>query len=112
MLRDILEGTIAQQRDMELVRDVRPLVARPPEAEPDVVIIGTTTPLDSVRPSVALRQWPRSHILMMPTTGGEAVMYELQPHQTPLGEMSPVRLVEAIRAAYAAPGGWRDENNS
>lgn len=107
MLRDILEETIGQQRDMELVRDVTPRTA-PLEQQPDVVIIGTTAPHDFSGPTDALSQWPRSHILMITTTGSEAVMYQLQQHRTPLGEMSPAGLVEAIRAAYAASPPWRD----
>jgi chemotaxis response regulator CheB len=101
MLRDILEETIAQQRDMELVRDVTPR-ARPTEQQPDVVIIGTSAPRDASGPTDVLERWPRSHILMIATSGNEAVMYELQQRQTPLGEMSPAGLVDAIRAAYAS----------
>ena len=110
MLRDILEETIGQQRDMELVRDVTPRM-RPLEPQPDVVIIGTTAPHDSSRSTDALRQWPRSHILMIATAGSEAVMYELQQHQTPLGEISPAGVVEAIRAAYEASAQWRGERS-
>ena len=94
MLQQIVEAAISKQPDMELIREG---VAA--SAVPDVAIVGTTEPDNSSIANVLLTQWPRSRILMLAIGGHDAVMYELRLHKTRLGEVSPTRLVEAIRFA-------------
>jgi hypothetical protein len=96
MLRDIVEEAILKQSDMELIADALEL-----SSTPDVAVVGTTEPEESSDATTLLAQWPRSRILMIAIGGHDAVMYELRPHKTRLGEMSPARLIDAIRGTAA-----------
>ena len=49
---------------------------------------------------------------MIAISGRDAVMYELRPHKTPLGEMSPTRLIEAIRFAFGGANRLPDLGHS
>jgi hypothetical protein len=69
--------------------------------EPDVAVVGTAEPEDLARPAELLARWPGSRVVMVAISGSDAVMYALRPQKTRLGEMSPPRLVEAIRLAFA-----------
>lgn len=104
IMRGIIEDTIASQPDLQL------LEARP-HAEPDVVIVGTPKSEDHVAAEAALARWPHSRVLMVSTSGRHAMMYELKPFRTELGELSPTDLVAAIRSmrpSHAAPDGGRN----
>jgi DNA-binding NarL/FixJ family response regulator len=98
MLRDILENVIARQPDMMLLRDTRRAGA--PEhwrrPEPDAVIVATRN-IGDVDVADCLNRWARSCVVVIETSGRDSVMYELKPHTTPLGALSPDQLVSTIR---------------
>ena len=66
---------------------------------PDVVIAGVNNSEPGERARALLARWPRSHVLIITARGEQVVLYELQPQSTDLGEISPTRLVQAIRSA-------------
>jgi chemotaxis response regulator CheB len=98
MLRDILENAIARQPDMTLLREGRRAGAveqwlRP---EPDVVIVSTSNIEDADVPA-CLSRWPGARVVVIETSGRDSVMYELRPHATRLGALSPDQLVTTLR---------------
>ena len=104
LMREIVEGTISKQLDMDLVTPGQSTMRVEP-VEPDIAVVGTREPGDAARPNALLRQWPRSHVVMLALSGRDAALYSLRPHKTPLGEVSPTRLIEIMRSAFA------DRNN-
>jgi hypothetical protein len=90
MLHDIIAHAIAAEPDMALEPDLA-------SAAPDVVIVGTT---DAAQPGVAplLVRWPESAVIAIEADGRNADYYELRPHRTHLGEISPTDLIRLIRA--------------
>jgi hypothetical protein len=100
LLRDIVEGAIVGQPDMELVAGEVPMPA-PRSDSPDVAVVGTRDPGNTAEPLALLMEWPRSRVLMVATSGLETVLYDLRAHRTALGPMSPLTLVQAIRRAAA-----------
>lgn len=99
LLHDIVTGTISNQTDMELVAEPAPSrERRRTRSEPDVVVLATPNIEESSSAGECLRRWPRARILVIETSGRRSVMYELRPHATPLGELSPRQLVDVIRS--------------
>src|SRR5262245_42236892 len=97
LLREIIRSVVVAEADLELVAelsDARLLGEAVPRHAPDVVI-GHSTPADIER---LLRDRPRLKVLQVDDTGRSTVLYELKPHRTALGEVSPARLLSAIRA--------------
>src|SRR5688500_1477641 len=90
ILRDILEHAVARQVDFELVRDAPDTTLRSisgHDTSPDVVIIASA---DGVPASMAmLARWPAARIMIVTPVEGEAALYELRPHITTLGHVSP-----------------------
>jgi hypothetical protein len=73
------------------------------EVRPDVVIFATTAggippPL---REMFAAR--PHTKVLTIRDDGLDASLFELRPHETGLGQVSPETLLEAVRTARTAP---------
>ncbi len=102
VLREIIASLVAGVADMELVgyvaraADVSAAVDR---TGADVVVLGlgdSQLPEDSVR---IFDQYPRIKVMGIAADGRRAFLYELRPHRTALGEVSPQRLLEAIRTA-------------
>ena len=52
-------------------------------------------------PWQVLNENPRLKILAITSDGHRATRYELRPHQVVIDEISPERLVDAVRAAMA-----------
>ncbi len=101
MLRDIIEGVLTAQPDIELIRATPPPRARSRSAEKEPeVVIALADERGRVTGAIApLYRWPRARLLTVQTNGRESVLYELQTHATSLGELSPEQLVHAIRGA-------------
>jgi DNA-binding NarL/FixJ family response regulator len=102
MLCDIVRETVQHQSDMTVVGEFGPgaaFQAATKQIGADVVIVGTTTPDDITIPGQLLAVLPRARVLALAVGGRSAVMYELRPHRTELGEVSPQVLVDAIRGA-------------
>jgi DNA-binding NarL/FixJ family response regulator len=87
------EGTFEGEQAAEEVARLRP----------DVVILGLEDdapdedglPLECRR---LLTRHPWARVLSLAHDGREAVLHELYPHRTVLGEASPQKLLETIRA--------------
>jgi DNA-binding NarL/FixJ family response regulator len=97
LLREIIRSVVVAEADLELVaevNDARSLDDAIPRHAPDVVI-GRSTSRDIER---LLRDRPRLKVLQLDDAGRSTVLYELRPQRTALGEVSPARLLKAIRA--------------
>ena len=81
-----------------IVEDEQALVAEVLRTEPDVLIVG----LDGTDPAdlylELLERRPRLRILALTGQGREAILWELRPHRTSLGEISPETLLAAVSA--------------
>jgi hypothetical protein len=98
MLRDIVHEAIASQPDMMLLREALPEgVQHWRRPDPDVVIVATENIKDESGLAEWLNRWPRARLLVIEVSGRESVIYELRPHATPLGAISPDELVAMIR---------------
>jgi hypothetical protein len=88
ILHDILEHAVRRQPDLELIHD---------GVAPDVVILGATS-LDLVRmPLAVLEKWPATRVMIVTPGEGDAALFELRPHVTALGRVSPSDLIQRIR---------------
>ena len=102
MLRDIIEQAVTPEPDMVIVSDPREpsLAATVERTGADFVILGRDagpTEVDGL-----LCENPRLRVLAVAGDGREAFLYELRPTRTPLGEISPRTIVDAIRSARCA----------
>lgn len=96
LLRGIVRSVVAAEPDLELVAelpDCASLADAIARDHPDVVI-GCSTHDDVER---LLRDSASVKVLKIEGAGRSSFLYELQPERTPLGEISPARLLEAIR---------------
>lgn len=99
LVRDILEQAISTHSDMEVVSEEDCGSSTPVSScSPDVIIVGTTAIEESQKMPGLLLRWPKSQVLMITVAGRAAALYELVPHKTALGELSPSELVDVIRA--------------
>ena len=100
MLLEIVQTVIANQPDMTLLRELPPTGAdRWRRPEPDVVVVSTQDINDVSGLAEWLNRWPRARLLVLEISGRETVMYELRPHATALGALSPDQLADMIRRA-------------
>ncbi len=101
ILREIIEQAVADEPDMEIVEagDV-PLGQAVESSMADFVIAGADYDFGEVARALDVR--PRLRVLAVSGDGREAFLYELRPTRTPLGEVSPRRIVDAIRGARYA----------
>jgi len=100
MLSDIVRETVANEADMMVVGEFSECGALLDVLAADggdVAIVGTTEPEESAVPHHVFATSPYIRVLMLEFRGQRAVMYELRPHRTPLVDVSPERLVAAIR---------------
>jgi DNA-binding NarL/FixJ family response regulator len=104
-MRDIVRDTVSNEPDMVIVGEYgeRGVCLDAFETDrTDVVICGTSTPEEPEAPNQLLVRAPHVKVLMLATSGRRAVMYEFRPHRTPLGDVSPESLREAIRSQPAS----------
>jgi hypothetical protein len=99
MLRSIIVDALFNQPQVELLDDD---VSRPPLAadDVDVVLVGAADPHDFEKASSLLAEWPKSRILVVASSGRDAVMYELHPRKLALGDLSPRGLVKMISEGF------------
>ena len=106
MLGEIVEQVISEQPDMEVVGKVEGRASFTEAAANlgvDVVIVGLEAAELPVVCEELVISHPQIKVLAVAGDGRGAFLYELRPHTSPLGEVSPQGLVDAIRAATAAP---------
>jgi hypothetical protein len=103
MLREIIERAVADEPDMVLVEadaPELPLHEAVESAGADFVIAGSDYDFGEV--AQVLDERPRLRVLAVAGDGREAFLYELRPTRTPLGQVSPRTIVDAIRGARYA----------
>jgi DNA-binding NarL/FixJ family response regulator len=113
LLREIIEITLTAQTDMAVVGSVAGdsagLSVEFEQARVDVVVVGSGNPDVLGRCRDLLSTWPGVKVLGVSDDGRDATFYELQPATHTLGELSPVDLVGAIRAARSRRLAWNGE---
>jgi DNA-binding NarL/FixJ family response regulator len=101
MMADIVQRVLAEAPDFDVItwpNGLERVMDIAVEHSPDVVVTGLG-PGQGIEPFVALlRAHPSLRILALEGDGRRAVMYELQPHAVPLGEVSTESLIDAIRS--------------
>jgi hypothetical protein len=97
LTRQLLEQAVAVDRRVRLQSRMRTLLGRP-----DVVIVGTTAADHSSAVRTLLGRWPASVVIMLSLDNGRADLYDLRPHKTGLGTVTPRQLIEAICTARTA----------
>lgn len=107
MLREIIEGAVAEQGDMEMIgfEDAYALEDAV-TGDADVVIVG----LDELEAILLLLEaHPRMTVIGILAEGREAVLYRTRPELCSLGELSTQGLVNLIRRAAQAAWTFRAE---
>ncbi len=99
MLREIVKDAVSAEPDMEVTGEFEGTAFLRAPARADVVIAGTREPAGAAFPGEILSAWPSAKVLMIAVNGPATAMYELRCHKTPLGDISPGGLVQAIRHA-------------
>ena len=102
ILRDIVVKALDAQDDMIVVDqlpDHTGLRQALASTRPTLVLWGLLSPdVHEVYPDL-FDGYSSVKVLAMLEDGRQAFLWELRPHRTPLGEISPGRLVEVIREA-------------
>jgi len=100
MLRDIVCEVVADDPTFEIVGQLErapDLTVTARQYDPEVIIAG-----DAVSEAEAigalLEMRPRTRILTITDDGGQSILYRLSPEALALGDLSPARLREAMRA--------------
>jgi hypothetical protein len=102
MLHDIITDTIAPQPDMDIVgkgRAEMDLLAAAEQTNADIVIIARGVAAEANDYDELLRRHCRLKVLEIFAEGRYGSLCEMQPRRVALGEMSPPRLLEAIRGS-------------
>lgn len=102
VMRDLVTNVVAAQADMEIVPDLGTGSPHAPARAADVVIVALPTSANGAAITAQRFAHPGQRILGLVADGRRAVLYELRPHVTELGEISPDGLVAAIRAGVHA----------
>jgi hypothetical protein len=100
MLGGIVADALRDEPDIELVGQlVRGNSFEPTAARhlADVLVVGSPEPHDAARADRLLLDGSAARVVLIATSGEDAVLYELRPEKTRLGELSPQGLVDAIR---------------
>jgi hypothetical protein len=106
LLRQIFEHALAGQSDLQTMSDLRAADADPRVTGtlPDIVITSGGRVDASRRSTALLDRWPSAKILVLTEMGRDAAMFELRPHRTELGQLSPAEAVDVIRNAVHRHG--------
>jgi hypothetical protein len=72
-------------------------------AGPDVVILNTSEGGLPPAARALLARQPHAKVLAMRNDGRQTSLYELRPHETDLGQISPETLLQAVRTVHTAP---------
>jgi hypothetical protein len=98
MLRDIVVDVVATQPDLEIVGEATNEGAIADVSGPiEVLILASRGAAKPSRYSEHLYRRPQMRILAIVDESRRGFLFELQPVRLPLGELSPVTLLAAIR---------------
>lgn len=101
MLHSLVVEALGGQSDVELLHDDD---SNAPELrDVDVLLIGASDPNDLEHARALLSQWPRTRILVVSSSGRDAVMYEWYPQKLVLGDVAPRTLLNVIRQGFGQP---------
>ena len=95
MLQSIIVEALSQRDDVALVVS-DPVDAGVTGSDVDVVLAAAPDPQNPNGLLDLLWRWPKSRVVVVGSSGRDAVLYELAPRKLPLGELSPATLVEAV----------------
>lgn len=90
MLHGILRRLLADDPEVRVVDDAS--AAR----DADVLVLSQSDPDDEAVPVSMLMHSPRCRVLALGEDARKAVLFELRPHRTPLGELSRESLLAAV----------------
>ena len=95
MLQSIIVDALSTARDVRLVTWDLADVART-GGDVDVVLTAAPDPdrVEGVNP--LLWRWPRSRVVVVASSGRDAVLWELAPRKVVLGDLCPETLLDAI----------------
>ena len=105
MLRGIITDIVSSDPQCEIVAETagqKGLSDKLNETHADVVILAASgTDHDSDQFGAVLALHPAIRIIAITSGGDRAFLYDLQPHVTPIDELSPAGLLSAIKQAPA-----------
>ncbi len=105
LLTGVITDILAREPDMEVLTTVGEDVAGTVRGESiDVVIAGVEAGAFSADADELFGANPRLCVLGVEGDGRQTTLYELRPHHSRLGELSPAELVTVIRDF---PGRWQ-----
>lgn len=96
MLGAIVGDIIREQPDLELFAAGDDVAATVGETDARCVLLHAA---DEEECTELLAQYPRLKVLSVEDDGRRGFLYELRPHRRPLGEVSPMRLIDALRVS-------------
>ena len=106
LLREIVRSILATQPDVDLDPTCVPssdIASASALARADVLILAEDgTPRDDYAP--ALYAHPRLRLVAISDDRRQAVLYELRPHRSPLGELSAESLIRAVHGSVENGG--------
>lgn len=105
MLGEIVESAVSAEPDMHIVGMLEPFDVADPARWPaaDAAIVGLEKEDDIARLQALLRLRPELKLLVLTRDGRRGFLYRLLPSRADLGELSPTRLVQALRCLVESP---------
>ena len=91
MLHGILRRLLATDPEVQVLEGASPA------HDADVLVVSQSDPDDESIPVSMLLRSPRSRVLALGADARRAVLFELRPHRTPVGELSRDSLLAAVR---------------
>ena len=106
LLRGIFEHAIHVHSDCELLNEARTVsqILAKPELAPNAVIVGLSAAQDATLVCSLFARWPGARVLTVLPAAEDAVMYELRPHERPLGKVSPAEIIDTLRNVVQRAG--------
>lgn len=102
MLSELVTEALAVDPDIEIACETVDRTELPSLASrkgADVVIIGGDEPNPSAAFDILRAVRPRLRVLAITDDGRETLLYELQPHEVALGQLSGAGLLDAVRGS-------------
>jgi DNA-binding NarL/FixJ family response regulator len=97
VLRSLIVDALRDQPDVELLHDDSDM---PERRDVDVLLIGAADPNDLEYARMLLTAWPKTRIMVVSSSGRDAVVYEWYPQKLVLGDVAPRTLLNVIRQGF------------